>query len=312
MAKLLDNLRRWIDGDNGTENILHEVDTKESKSQELLRKVLMAISDVLQEEVIQLPSGKVYIPSHFVVYLNPADDKGLRKDKREFFEQALGELVLEKAREIVGKGQLNTQKLGISLKVNGTLSNNEILVEAISADDDVTDELLTQKGEREKNLSELDRKFQEEIGRKFNEIIIDDLTDPAIPDDVTLLDDDVDEATLHDDGTIPDRNSALILYRVEVAKDGKAVETVPIIKSEILVGRESSACQANIRLHSDNRYISSSHLMLMMNEKRELFARSVTGNQTLVDGKPLAKNEQTMLDKTSEIKIYEFTLRVKF
>jgi len=298
MAGLLEKIRVWIDGDDALENIV-VVDRIKSKSQDLLHRVLAAISNVIQEEIIQLPSGKVYVPSGFVIYLNSTDDKGLRKDKREFFESALSELVLEKIREVIGQGELITQDISFSLKVNGKLKNGEIFVEAISDETDKTEEISAKQSINEENLSEIERKFQTELGKKFNDIIT-----PQLP----LADD----FTLPEDYTIPDNSSANILYRIEVVKNEQIIETMPVIKSEILVGRDSSTCKANIRLKSDNRHISSSHIMLIYHGKDDFSVQSFTGNQTLVDGELLTKDAVMKISEKSEIKIYEFVLRFRF
>lgn len=299
MVSLFEKLRRWVDAEDETESIFRVINQKKTKSQNLLQRVFSAVSETLREELIQLPNGKVYLPPAFVIYLNPFDDKSLRKDKRDFFEEALGDLILEKVEEVVGKGKLNAPQIKFSLKVDGNLEEKDIRVEAVLDDISETDEII--KKEKEVNLLGIEMKFKEELGRKLKDTSSSQFN-PIVSDD----------STLPDDYTMPDKNFSSILYRIELTKNGNFFETIPVVSPEMLIGRESSRSNANIKLPSKNRHISSSHLFLTFTEKGELYAKSLTNNQTVIDDKLLLKDEQLTLSKNSEIKIYEFTLRFKF
>ncbi|MCY7347976.1 MAG: DUF3662 domain-containing protein [Pyrinomonadaceae bacterium] len=119
MTNWRDKLRRWIDGDD-----LEEADkvlvqkSANYESENFLRKLLQKVDEVLKLEIVRLPNGKAYVPNRFIVYLNEEDDKNLRKDKRKFFEQALSEMILEKAQERAGNAKLNTQTIKVSLDVS--------------------------------------------------------------------------------------------------------------------------------------------------------------------------------------------------
>ena len=112
MANLLDRMRRWIDGDDDdlAEKVFIE-NAESYESENFLRKLLQRIDEVLKTEIVRLPNGKAYVPPQFIVYLNEQDYGNLRKDKRKFFEEALSELILEKAHERAGNAKLSAKSI---------------------------------------------------------------------------------------------------------------------------------------------------------------------------------------------------------
>jgi FHA domain/Protein of unknown function (DUF3662) len=291
MTNWRDKLRKWIDGDDLNETVLVEK-SEDYESEKFLRKLLQKIDEVLLREITRLPSGTTYVPSRFVVYLNEEDDKNLRKDKRSFFEQGLGELIIEKAKERAGKSQLNAKSIKVSLKVNGTLGNGEIEVKAASdssielrdtlpVEDNVSPIPISQKKLQQEDFPE--KKIIREVG--------------TIPDTETIEDTDFDFKPL---------------YRLETFRDGKMLDSFPIIKYEITVGRDEDDGAANIRLKSDNRKISRLHAGIQQKDNGEIWITALNKNPTFVSGKPIVAGEKAKLEKNGEIQIYEYTLRFKF
>lgn len=140
MAILLngwEKIRRWIDNepeDALPENIRKAHDNK-SESEIFLQKLLNEIEAVLKREIVRVPNtNQAYAPERFVVYLNDAADKNLRRDKREFFEQGLSVLVYERAKELAGGLELTAKKMHVEIAVNPTL-DAEIEVRAASKND---------------------------------------------------------------------------------------------------------------------------------------------------------------------------------
>lgn len=289
MTNWRDKLRGWIDGDDfeETDKVLIQKSAN-YESENFLRKLLQKVDEVLKLEIVRLPNGKAYVPNRFIVYLNEEDDKNLRKDKRKFFEQALSEMILDKAQERAGNAKLNTQMIKVSLDVN---DGEEIKVVAVS--DGSVD--LSQSSPIEDKVSDvpiIKKKSQEDIHQAK-----------------TIR----NVGTIRDVGTIEDTDFDFNpLYKLEVFRDGKLLNTFPIIKSAITVGREEDDSEANIRLKSDNRKISRLHAGIEYKDNGEVWVTALNKNPTFVSGKAITKDEKTKLAKNGEIQIYEYTLRLKF
>ena len=155
MANLLDGwerIRRWIDNepeDTIPENSQKTHDNK-SESERFLERLLNEIETVLKQEIVRIPNtNKAYAPEKFVVYLNDETDKNLRRDKREFFEQGLSVMVLERARELVGELELTPEKMTVEISINPRLIK-EIEVKAVSRN-----EYETVKSETPPDLSQI-------------------------------------------------------------------------------------------------------------------------------------------------------------
>lgn len=291
MTNWRDKLRRWIDGDDLNETAILEK-SEDYESEKFLRKLLQKVDEVLKLEIVRLPTGKAYVPNRFYVYLNENDDKNLRKDKRSFFEQALSELILEKAKERAGQSQLSVKSIKVNLKVNGTLGKDEIEVKATS---DSPDELRgTLSLDNNVTLTPIsEKKVPQENSQKMKPI----KEIGTIPDTETIEDTDFDFRPL---------------YKLEVFRDGKLLDSFPIIKTEITIGRDEDDGAANIRLKSDNRKISRLHAGIQQKDNGEIWITAINKNPTFVSGKPIVAGEKARLEKNGEIQIYEFTLQLKF
>lgn len=102
MAKLLDRIRAWVDGEEESHKASKAVQkiirVEKSESEQFLLRILQKIDEVLMAEIIRLPSGITYVPSGFIVFLSEEEEGKLRKDKREFFERGLSEVTLGRAK----------------------------------------------------------------------------------------------------------------------------------------------------------------------------------------------------------------------
>ena len=287
MASLLEKVRRWIDDDEDTskaEQALQDAEKagkNKSKSELFLQELLKEIEKVLQDEITRIPNTqKAYIPQKFAVFISSDDEKTLPREKREFFEQSLNSLIMERAREMAGQLQLTAKSIQVEIRVNATLAKGEVEVKAFSEKFDKT----------------LEKSLKQSINWKD-----------------TIL----DNKTIKDTGTIEDTDfNFKPLYRLEIIKDGRIIETFPIIKSEITVGRDEDDGAANIRLKSNNRKISRLHTAIQHKENGEVWVTALAqnGNPTIVSGKAISQktgDKMARLDKNNEIQIYEFTLRLK-
>lgn len=296
MSGVLGKIRRWVDGDD-----LQEVDEqlikiskiKRSKSQAFLKELLNAVDAILQEELIILPSGKIYLPQGFTVFLSEIAGQELRKDKREFLEEAISDLILEKAFESLENPPQVTKKIEISLRFDGTLEAGEIVVRPVSGDRTVEFKFTPAVKKEDAKTETLDEK---EIN-------------PPKRESQTID----DYETFKERGTIDDDISDFRpLYLLEVWQGGKKNEAFPIIKREITIGRDDEEKEANIKLKTENRRIARLHTKINLEENGEITVTALHKNPTMVAGELLREGESAILPKDGEIQIKEFTIRLKF
>ena len=273
MTNILNEIRRWVDGeaaDDIAAGVIKAHDNK-SASELFLQNILRRVETVLTDEIVRLPRDKkAYVPEQFVVFLSAEADKNLRRDKREFFERGLSGLIEERAREMAGGLPLTTEKITVKISVNPLLEQ-EIEVRAMSSLDLPTvKESVLKKGETIK-----------------------------------------DYATVKDYATIKESSADIeVLLYVEIFRDDEKISDNSVVYRKNIIGRDDAGRTANLRLPTDNRKISRHHADLEMNDEGEILITARHKNPTIVGEKILRDGEQTRLEKDEEITIYDFRLKV--
>ena len=278
-----EGIRRWVDGEQ-IDLIPQRVAAaaeKKSESEKFLQKLREAIEDILKKEITRIPNtNKAYIPEKFIVFLSEEADNSLRSDKRKFFEQGLGAMVLETAKDMAGSLDLTSNKIVVSIAVNGILEDDEVEVRAMSED------------------------VQQTIDRMATESQLETI---EMPTKVASND------TIKETGTIRDTDFG-ILYRVEISEAGKKIDDVPIILRKNTIGRDDNDNErlANLRLPTGNRKISRIHAEISLDDEGALWVTALHENPTIVSGKILRNGEKMRLGLDREIKIYDFTLTIEY
>ncbi len=281
--EILEELRRIIDGENEDKipSLIKQAQEKKSESELFLQKLLNAVEETLKREITRLPNiNQAYVPDSFIVFLSEEAEKKLRREKREFFEQGLSAILLERAAELAGTLELTAKEFKVKIAVNGTLGSDEVEVRALSENaqntiDKITRDLETEMVEKPKKV-------------KNNQ-------------------------TIEDTGTIDDFDAVFdVLYRVEIWRADKKLNEFPIILKQNTIGRDDGETVANLRLQTDNRKISRIHAEITMEENEEIWVTALHGNPTVVSGKIIRNGEKAQLGADREIRIYDFLLKLKF
>src|SRR5438477_12341237 len=130
---ILDKVRRWIDGETAElvlEQAARDAQVKpRSKAEDFIVKIAREVESVMQSEMVPLPQGTMIIPSEYIIFLSPDDDKEWQGVKRRGLEQGLYHILAERAREIAGKKKLETKSFVIELRVDATLERGEVQVQ---------------------------------------------------------------------------------------------------------------------------------------------------------------------------------------
>lgn len=279
----LEKVRRVIDSER--EDVIpieiEQVQKNKLESEHSFQKLLNAADETLKREITRLPNiGKAYVPVTFVVFLSEAAEKSLSREKREFFEQGLSAILLERAAELAGKLELTAKEFKVKIAVNGILTDDEIEVRALSENARNTVDSINR---------ELEMKTFEKPEKKEN------------------------IQTIEDSATIEDYDSSFdILYSVEIWQDENKLNEFPIILRQNTIGRDDGEMVANLRLPTDNRKISRIHAEIVMEENGELWITSLHKNPTIVSGKVIRNGEKAQIGSDGEIRIYDFLLKLKF
>lgn len=273
----LEKLRVWIDGEQHSdisENVINAHDNK-SSSELFLQQLLSSIEGLLKQEITRIPNtNKTYIPEKFLVFLSAETDKTLRDDKRRFFEQSLGALILERAKEMAGNLELTSKKIAVEILINAVLEDDEIEVKVSSDNETVKSKTIEFVRSAEKI--------------KTNQ-------------------------TIEDVGTIDDFDTFMgILFRVEIWQTGKKLNDIPIIQRKNTIGRDDADKIANLRLPTENRKISRTHAEINLDENNDIWVTAIHKNPTIISGKAIRNGEKAKLGADGEIQIYDFTLKLKF
>ncbi len=295
----LKKLRIWIDGDKHLEKadevFVQAKDRKKSDSEDFLQTLSLKINEVLEDEVVRPPNGKTaYVPSLFIVFISESDEKLLPKRKREFFEQTLSALITESANESARGMELSCKQIRIEIRIDGTLNQGEIDVKAF-------DEVLQKSSNFRKSL---DKTVDWKLIPPFPEP-----NKPEMPVSKTI-DEEFSKGKTIDDNTFRFKP----FYWLEVWQNGVKQTEHPIVKNEIIIGRNDiNVKETHIRLQTENMKISSLHTKITRQESGEI---TVTGlkkmNPTILANKTLVNNESAVLVKGDTIQIYEFTLQLRF
>jgi hypothetical protein len=130
---ILDKVRRWIDGETAElvlEQAARDAQVKpRSKAEEFIVKIAREVEAVMQNEMVPLPQGTTIIPSEYIIFLSPEDDKEWQGVKRKGLEQGLYHILAERAKELAGKKKLETRSFVIELRIDGTLEKESIRVQ---------------------------------------------------------------------------------------------------------------------------------------------------------------------------------------
>jgi hypothetical protein len=214
ISEKLESLRHFIDVEDQPEDLADRLafetvsSIRQSRAERSLQRIAMAIDALLAEEIIRTPSGKAYVPEKFVVFLNPSDDRDWQGRKREFVQQELSQMILEEAKKRAGSSELITQNIDIELRVDGTLENHLVRVQAVLEND----RELTVVADNEKTFVVADQ-------REPREPTVFDETPAAEP-----------------------------LYVIEIWQDGKFNLAVPIYKRHAVIGRGTTQMPADVPL----------------------------------------------------------------
>jgi len=304
---LLESIRRWIDGEQG-EDLLEAADEHSKPRriwEEFLVKIAREVEAVMQREMFTPPGGLTYIPREYVVYLSADDDKDWQGDKRRGLEQGLFHVLSERAKELSGSNQLAAKSFAVELRVDGTLEKGQFRVQAVW---DETESGHTQVNPRVGSTSQPGTSSAQVGGVNFSDTIRERADGTRGDTEPAERGQQGDQSGQSEQTVV--RPRIMVLYSIEIWKDGVREAVVPITKAEITIGRGSRSITVDLPLKGDPE-ISRVHAVLTRDNNGRYWLVSKGRNPTLVGGRELPREERAEVFPDQKIAICNFILRIQ-
>jgi hypothetical protein len=282
---LIESIRKWIDGETG-EDLLEAADEHAKPRrvwEEFLVKIAREVEAAMQREMFTPPGGPTYIPREYIVYLSSDDDKDWQGDKRRGLEQGLFHVLSERARELSGSTQLAVKSFAVELRVDGTLGKGQFRVQPVWDETESGHTMVTPRVDSSR-------------GSSFN------------PNDTIRETAESSESSENEQTVV--RPKASPLYSIEVWRDGVREAVVPVMKSEISIGRGSRSVSVDLPIKGDPE-VSRVHALLSRDNEGRFWLVPKGRNPTLVGGRELTREEATEIAPDQKIGICNFILRIQ-
>src|SRR5262249_21430416 len=116
-----------------------------SEWDEFFVKIAREVETVMKREMFTPPGGPTYLPGEYIIYLSKEDDTLWQGRKREGLEEGLRVGLTERARELVEDRGLKTEKIALSLGIDGALNRGQVRVQAVWDEDSPKTQVTARK-----------------------------------------------------------------------------------------------------------------------------------------------------------------------
>jgi hypothetical protein len=322
---VLDKVRKWIDGESAElvlEQAARDAQVKpRSQAEEFIVKIARRIEEVMQREMVPLPTGTTIIPSEYVIFLSDADDKEWQGIKRKGLEQGLYHILAERAKEIAGKKKLETKSFVIELRVDGTLEKGEINVQHTWEDSSGN---KTGVLARPKSIPPEPPR----AARPTNPSFANDSqpVEPYVAPPVQSPPGFVQDRTapfrsghIQQAVPIPAEESEVLtnvrkriseIYRLEIWLNGVRQNVVPIYNNEISIGRGSKSKPVDISLSGDPE-VSRRHLTMITDGQGRFWVVNEGRNPAMISNFELPIGQRVPLEPGVSLTVGSYLLRIQ-
>lgn len=277
--KLWSDVKKWLDGEDAIAQT-PEQQQQLSEWDEFFVKIAREVETVMKREMFTPPGGQTYLPGEYIIYLSKDDDSMWQGRKREGLEEGLAMSLSQRAKELVGGKQLKTDRIALSLSIDGALNKGQVRVQAVWDDDSPKTQVTARK--KKPKVEPEQPQLDAESGN----------TEPLYPGD--------------EDRTIVRPRAPLFI--VNFIRQGGDPEVFKSNKAKVELGRGSKDFPVDVKLDGDQE-ISRKHAILSKQEgsfKLECVGR----NAIEVDGREIqpGTNAEVKPGQTIKIGIYELKI----
>ncbi len=311
---ILDKVRRWIDGET-SELVLEEAARyaqvkPRSKAEDFIVKIAREVESVMQNEMVPLPQGTTIIPSEYTIFLSSEDDAEWQGQKRKGLQQGLYHILAERAKEIAGKRKLETRTFSIELRIDGTLTKNDIRVQH-----SWEDSAMNKTGVLIRPKSEMDMTPLSHPPASVTNPNIRSATVRANPFHVPppFQNDNIQQAvripTQDEEEMTAVKSRVAHLYTLEIWRGGVRQNVLPIFQKEIVIGRGSKSKPVDIPLSGDVE-VSRRHLTLVTDGGGNFWAVNEGKNPAAINNYELPAGQRVALTPGIPLNVCSYMLRV--
>jgi hypothetical protein len=279
MRGWMENLRKWIDGD---ENLDEQGEPQpRSKWDDFLVAVAREIEASMQREMFTPPGGPTYVPREYIVFMSTVDDGEWQGEKREGLERGLHFVLSERAKELAGDNDFQTRTLTVELRVDPGLEPGRFRVQHI-----------------------WDTEAQKTMVKPRKR------AEPAPSEFVTITEKLTDEATI----VRPRKpvEPAVPTFSIQVSRKAPGADSAPpdvrpFFKDEISIGRGSRHVAVDLRLEGDLE-VSRQHAALV--KKGDEYTLTCKGANPVVvnDEREVAAGESVGVKSGDKLTISSYEL----
>jgi hypothetical protein len=279
---LLTDFRRWLDGEDAVSISPSSNQQKLSEWDEFFVKVAREVEAVMRREMFTPPGGATYLPGEYIIYLSKEDDALWQGRKREGLEDGLRTGLTERARELIGDRVTKTEKIALSLGIDGALDKGQIRVQAIWDEDSPK----TQVTARKKKPAPAP------------------IPESPSTEEIEPVSEDADRTVVRPRAQI----APLFTIGYSSQYEGDAVFAAH--KNRIEIGRGSKDFFVDLKLEGDQE-ISRKHAIITRSDNNSYKLECVGRNSIVADGRELQPGEQTEIKAGQAIKIGVYELKIE-
>jgi hypothetical protein len=279
LTGLLTDFRKWLDGEDAVSRGPLSQQQQLSEWDEFFVKIAREVEAVMKREMFTPPGGATYLPGEYIIYLSKEDDALWQGRKREGLEEGLRSGLTERARELIGDRLLKTDKIALSLGIDGALDKGQVRVQAIWDEDSPKTQVTARKKKPAATTS----------------------TSAAhSPGETEPLAEDADR-------TVVRPRAPLFTIAYSSQYEGEAIFAAH--KNRIEIGRGSKDFFVDLKLDGDQE-ISRKHAILTRSDNDSYKLECVGRNSIEADGREIQPGEQTEVKVGQTIKIGVYELKI--
>jgi hypothetical protein len=279
---LLTDFRRWLDGEDAGSLSPSAQQQKLSEWDEFFVKIAREVEAVMKREMFTPPGGATYLPGEYIIYLSKEDDALWQGRKREGLEDGLRTGLTERARELIGDRVTKTEKIALSLGIDGALDKGQVRVQAIWDEDSPKTQVTARK--KKPAAPSL----------------------PAPPEETEAIAPASEDA---DRTVVRPRAPLAPLFTLTYSSQYEAETIFAAHKNRIEIGRGSKDFFVDLKLEGDQE-ISRKHAILTRGENDSYKLECVGRNSIAADGCEIQPGEQTEVKAGQTIKIGVYELKI--
>jgi len=309
ISELLTDFRKWLDGEDAVSRKPSSQQQQLSEWDEFFVKIAREVETAMKREMFTPPGGATYLPGEYIIYLSKEDDALWQGRKREGLEEGLRNGLTERARELVGSRVLKTDKIALSLGIDGALNKGQVRVQAIWDEDSPKTQVTARKKKpappQPKAPSEhaaehpSEHVAAEHVAEHEAENLTENLGE-RLAEQPTVIDEDADRTIIRPRAP---------LFTVTYLSKNEGEATFAAHKNRIEIGRGSKDFFVDLKLDGDQE-ISRKHAILTRGDDGSYKLECVGRNSIEADGREIQPGEHTEVRAGQTIKIGVYELKI--